>query len=297
MDKDQRMNKMESKMEMKTNNSYLPAIIKESKYSFPKLGNSQISSSTRSCAMPVRNSIGIILIRENSNTRQLEASVICRRNTYYFDAFALGKYNVKKDKTYVEKMFNNMTLDEQLDIYTLDFKKIWWRFCLKTDEDESYCKRRDKFMSQFMEDKGEKLRHMLKNSKPIDKLPYEIPKGRKKSKTETNEACAVREFEEETGIKKSHYIFLPFKYRRFDHIAEGVKYRNIYYIAFLTENIEPKVTLKSLIQVSEVKSVNWMNIDNIRKIDYPDRRIELLVEPVFGLIKKTLHAKCKFIEP
>lgn len=254
------------------------------------------SEQLKSFTMPIRQSIGIILVREHKNHYQ--ALVSCRRNTYFYDAFILGKYSIKNDKNRVRSMFNQMTVDELTDILTLDFEKMWWRFCLKKEsENPFYIKKLAKFNASFMTDGGKMLKQMLFDAKPNGKLPYDFPKGRKKNSNESNLETATREFEEETNINLKNYAFLDDKTRYSTHISDGVRYRSMYYIAFLkNDSVNIQLTLNRLSQLSEVKSLQWMDITEIRRIDYPDKRLELLVQPVFNLIKRRLSGKVRYYE-
>lgn len=245
---------------------------------------------------PVRQSYGIILTREYKGSYQ--ALVTGRRTTYAFDSFVLGRYSVKYDINYVKKLFNEMTADELTDILTMDFKKMWWRFRLKDQSSESfYIKKQNKFNVSFMSDGGKLLKELLYNANPTGKLPYEFPKGRKSKDDETDLQASMREFKEETNIGLEHYVFLENKTRWNTHISGGVKYKSMYYIAFLkSEDVNIQLSLKRLNQLSEVREITWMDINDIKRVDFEDKRLQLLVEPVFNLIKRRIHGKIKYLE-
>ena len=247
--------------------------------------------------MPIRQSYGIILVREYKGSYQ--ALMTCRRNTYAFDAFVLGKYSMRKDKSRVKKMFDEMTPDELTDILTLDFKKLWWRFCLKEESNNPfYIKKQTKFSLSFLSDGGKILKNMLLEAEPKGKSVWEFSKGRKSNINETNLETAIREFQEETNIGLNHYCFLDDKTRYSTFVSDGVKYKNMYYIAFLkNENVNISLSLKHLQQLSEVKEIQWMDINDIRKIDCQEKRLELLVQPVFNLVKNKIKGKTRYIHP
>lgn len=264
----------------------------------------QKTPETKHCAeflkefiMPIRQSYGIILIRENDGLYQ--ALLTQRRNTYAYDSFVLGKYSMKNDKNRVKKMFDEMSADELTDIFTLDFKKMWWRFCLKEEPNNIfYTKKNGKFNASFMSDGGKTLKNMLSAAEPCGKPVYEYPKGRKNNPDELNLVAAIREFKEETNIDQDgNYVFLDDKIRWNTHVSDGVKYKNMYYAAFLkNENIKISLSLGRFKQLSEVKSVQWMDINEIRKVDFPDNRLELLVQPVFNLVKRRIHGRVRYLE-
>ena len=249
---------------------------------------------SKEMTMMVRQSFGIILVREHKN--QYQALVTCRRTTYAFDAFVLGRYSVKNDKNRIRKMFDEMNMDELADINTLEFEKIWWRFRLKKEtNDPFYIKKLNKFNASFMSDRGKLLRDMLRDAKPTGKLPYDFPKGRKQNNNETQLETSIREFKEETNIGLEHYVFLDDKTRYNTFISDGVKYKTTYYIAFLKDEVNIQLSLKRFNQLSEIKDIQWMDINDIRRVDYPDKRLQLLVQPVFKLVMRRIHGKTRFI--
>ena len=69
-----------------------------------------------------------------------------------------------------------------------------------------------------------------------------ISKGKKEFKKESNIQCALREFLEETDLKREN-IGIYFNINPFNEIFNGsnnLRYKHIYYIAKLKQNIELK---------------------------------------------------------
>lgn len=242
--------------------------------------------------LPVRFSYGVILVRKNEDG-QLQAIISCRRNTYAYDQFVLGRYNPRTGKAFVKQLFDKMTIEELLELSTLDFERIWWKFCLKKEKTEMYNKKSTKFSISWLSDGGKALLGMLNDAKPKGIIPHDIPKGRKEA-GETNFDAAIREFKQETNIDLSNYVILEDNTRYSNHIDDGVKYVNYYYIGYLAKDVDTQMSLKRYSQLVEVRSVQWMNIDEIKKVDYSDHRLEKLVTPVFNLIKRRLSGKTRY---
>ena len=88
----------------------------------------------------VRKSAGIACCRFNDITNKLELLVIKKRYTYNFAAFVFGQYSKKDDKRLMV-LFNGMTLQEKIDIMSLNFDLLWYKIWLdipKTPAEPKY---------------------------------------------------------------------------------------------------------------------------------------------------------------
>jgi 8-oxo-dGTP pyrophosphatase MutT (NUDIX family) len=178
----------------------------------------------------------------------------------------MGKYNPNNNAEII-KLLNGMTIDEKLDLLSLNFIQIWYRLWLSTSQQsQSYFNAKNKFESSFAVDQGVRLRKLVTKSAHAERV-WEIPKGRKKNRTEPDIHCAVREFGEETGVQKKNYKMFPGAKRTYSYVDENTRYTNIYYIALAKTNVEPKIDFSITDQVSEVSDIRWMSIEDIRHID------------------------------
>lgn len=243
--------------------------------------------------IPTKISFGIILTRINPETKRPEAIAVRSRYTYEFAEFVHGRYSRKYTKG-IMSLLNAMTINERLDLYSLDFSQMWYRIWLLARRGDLYNKKHSKFQSAWMrDDSGSLLRRLIKSSRTEtatlprgEGIPWEFPKGKRQSNREPSINCAVRELKEETGIPKRDYQILPGFKRRVSYVHMGVRYVNIYYVAIPRREIRPKVDLGTLAQASEVSEVGWMDIEQIRQIDTPTRRLENTVRPVFTYVKR-----------
>jgi ADP-ribose pyrophosphatase YjhB (NUDIX family) len=134
-----------------------------------------------------------------------------------------------------------MTVEEKICILSLDFSKIWYfsylihPHKLQSKELSKYEGYKTKFEKRFLLDGGQRLQRLMRRSRNID-LIWEIPKGMM-NKAESPIQSAIREFYEETGIKKSKYRIL-WGVKPIEHIFsdEGVTYRYVYYIAEMLDH-------------------------------------------------------------
>jgi len=232
-----------------------------------------------------RVSLGVACCRFNGN--KPEILLVCKRFTYAYNIFAHGKYNSNSNSELIA-LFNGMTVDEKLDILSLNFMQIWYKLWLNSSAPSAnYFLAKNKFESTFAVDGGARLKKLIAKSTNSSRI-WEIPKGRKKNKAEPDIHCAVREFYEETAIPKKNYKIFPWAMRTYSFVDAGVRYTNMYYLAFTKHNIEPRVNFGLQDQVDEISDIRWMSIEEIRLID-ESKRLEGFIKPIFNFMKK--HAK------
>lgn len=158
-----------------------------------------------------------------------------------------------------------------------------------------YIKKKNKFETTFISDNGKRLRSLIMDTKN-NELIWEIPKGRK-NKKETVLDCAIREFKEETNMDIDSYnIMFNINPIVESHVSANVNYFNSYYIAYTTKNIDPTVTFRGSDQISEIGSIRWVNLSEVKFIDYSGRLYKL-VQRIFHIFKsKYKHVKDNQIE-
>lgn len=152
-----------------------------------------------------------------------------------------------------------------------------------------YNRKKNKFESLIKHDSGKLLRNIINNSQSRE-LMWEIPKGRLKY-GENFAETAIREFTEETMMLRSHYQIM-FNIPTFNESYRdfGITYVNKYFIAKAHNNFIPKVKYNTA-QSSEVDTVSWMFLDDIKFIDSPSGNLYSFVKKIF----KTFHNKCREI--
>lgn len=228
-----------------------------------------------------RISIGVACCRFNYN--RPEILLICKRYTYAYNAFVHGKYN-SSDSTALISLFSGMTVEEKHDILSMNFMQMWYRIWLTgSQKTTNFFILKNKFDATFAQDEGLRLRRLISKSLHSNKV-WEIPKGRRKNKMEADVHCAIREFYEETGIPKSGYKLFP-DTKTYSYIDAGIRYTNIYYLAFANHEFEPRVDFSLRSQVEEISDIKWMGIEEIRFVD-DTQRLEKFVRPIFKFMAR-----------
>lgn len=242
----------------------------------------------RSTDATVKQSIGIICIKFNNN--KPEVLMVCKRYTYSYSDFLHGKYpqgDFRKNssaKNELLKLFNGMTVEEKLDILSLDFEKMWYRVWLNGPRPHFFFIAKSRFESTFLVDNGVRLAKLISKSSHAQKV-WEMPKGRKKSKSEPDLSCAIREFAEETNISKRSYRIIPGLKRTYGWTCNNIKYVNTYFTAIANHDINLSINFNTHDQINEVGDIRWMNIECIRSIDFSGR-LETFIKPILRTVKK-----------
>lgn len=250
-------------------------------------------------SISVKKSYGIILCKINSVTNKPETLLVHKRYTYAFSMFIHGKYSrpniwPKSSMSFVINLLNQMTLEELLDIWSLDFKQMWYRVWLDNYHSDLYKRKYTKYYMSFIkQDNGELLRKTIQQIRNYSTLQWEVPKGRQLDSQENTLACAIREIKEETGLSKCDYTILPNVKRYVNYISLGTRYICTYYIAIINPSIKyyNNSILKDISNVSEVSESRWFDIDKIRLIDDCKNHLESLIKPAFKLLKKYVSNK------
>jgi 8-oxo-dGTP pyrophosphatase MutT (NUDIX family) len=126
------------------------------------------------------------------------------------------------------------------------------------------------------------LKHLIENSKTNwDETEWEFPKGRRNYQ-EKDIDCALREFEEETGIPKKNIVvvenLLPFEeiYIGSNHKS----YKHKYFLAYMYDNIDfnnyhnnddeiKENENLNKFQKTEVSKIEWKSLDDCLKCIRP----------------------------
>jgi len=236
-------------------------------------------------------SYGVACCRLNKKCEQntMEILLVQKKYTYEYNMFILGKF-INKPLTEVQfyvKLFSHMTFDEKLEIASLDFSRMWYRMWLSNEKKKGYNALEIKFKNVYLNDDGERLLSLLSMAGSSE-LFWEIPKGKKKAKSESDLNCAIREFEEETRIIKRCYKVFPNNKKSYSFVDYNVTYTNTYYIGYTKHIIKPKIHFTTKTQISEIKNIRWMNIEEIRAID-KKKQLEKFIQPIFKFIKNRIR--------
>jgi len=226
------------------------------------------------CRVPI-TSIGIIPLRIvkkfNATLKHfenvIELLIIKRKDSLAFIDFMRGKY-IMEDKNYILNLLNNMSINERTFLLENDFATIW-NYLWNYNTNNLY--RNEEKLSKI---KFNKLKcgfvnilesYTLKDLVDLcDKKYHEpewgFPKGRR-NYHEKDIVCGLREFEEETGYKKSD-IDIFNNIVPFEEIFTGSNYKSYkhkYFVGIINNAIIPINNF----QINEISEIKWVPIDDV----------------------------------
>ena len=215
------------------------------------------------CKLPI-TSYGIVLFR--SSSKGLQFLMIRRKDSFGFIDFIRGKYS-PYNIFQVQNIVNEMSLVEKHEILTNSFDTLWlnmWgnsnNIQYKNEEVSSSKKMETIRNGVIINNNNITLRNIVENSSTKwNETEWEFPKGRRNHK-EKDLDCALREFEEETGISKEKITVVE-NILPFEEIFIGTNhksYKHKYFLAYMNETEE---NLDNF-QITEVSKIEWKTIDN-----------------------------------
>ena len=241
------------------------------------------------CKTPI-TSVGIIAVRRNKDTGQLEYLMIRRKDTLGYIDFMRGKYSIF-NRPYIINMLNQMTVEEKTRMRSGDFGLLWQAIWGKpmiaptTPPANQYRSEeltsRDKYNllfegvqseRQFWGKEEEKytLNELIDASDPgWDEPEWGFPKGRRNPQEKDYE-CALREFTEETGISAYRHLHNVQNLMPYEEIFTGSNYKSYkhkYYVMCLTpEQFDIPI---DQFETSEVSLMAWKTMDQARQCIRP----------------------------
>ena len=210
------------------------------------------------CKKPI-SSIGIIAFRKSKRyDKKFEYLMICRKDSLGYVDFMRGKYPLHSE-FYIQNIIDEMTNDEKKDLMKHDFKTLWTNLwgnfvgCQYRGEEKISS---EKFQKMKL---GGSLLDLIDNSKTNWETPeWGFPKGRRNYQ-ENDLACALREFQEETGYIKDQLDIIH-NLMPFEEIFTGSNmksYKHKYFVAYM----EPNKKSINNFQLSEVSKVGWFTLE------------------------------------
>ena len=109
------------------------------------------------------------------------------------------------------------------------------------------------------------LQTLLTMSPPThSESEWEFPKGRRQI-AESDLGCALREFQEETGMSTAH-LHICTHIKALEEVFTGmnrVRYRHVYYVAMVRPYVDFHLDMENPKQTCEVKDIAWCSIDDV----------------------------------
>ena len=258
----------------------------------------------RNCLSPV-TSYGLIAIRYtndtvtdslssksntiNNGSDSIKFLLIQRKDSLSFVEFTRGKYNPYEEE-YLGRLLRGMTQKEQAKILSNTFDELWQSVWGESSNVKSH-------KSDY--DTSEKKFYIIQESIPalIASNPskwvepeWGFPKGRR-NPHETDLNCAVREFQEETGLYRQDFTIIQNTYPISETFfgSNQVHYCHKYYIAVCNKSVEVEMDMNNLHMAREIGDIKWCSLDEAISKIRPDNveKREILLKA--GKIMRNFH--------
>lgn len=231
------------------------------------------------CKLPII-SYGIIAFRMNGGN--IDYLMIRRKNSFGFIDFVRGKYSLC-NMVQITTMFDQMSIYEKEMILTETFETLWCDMWGDTNvgnnqyknEEISSKKKFDLLREGInIDNQFYTLADLVKMSTTSwTETEWEFPKGRRNNK-EKDLDCALREFEEETGIKQSTLTVIE-NILPFEETFIGTNHKSYKHKYFLA--IANGMDEMTNFQTTEVSKVEWKSydkcLDTIRPYNYEKKMV------------------------
>jgi len=225
----------------------------------------------------VRNKIsisyGLIVFTYNKEGEKLFL-MTQRRDTFSYECILRGLYT----NDILEEYVNNTTKEERARFHNHDFDTLWKDLWVSTKR--RLYRLEHKKAKELYEHNFELILSLLSKNKECGKAIWEFPKGKLFSE-ETTYQCALREFEEETHIKKSNVTIIK-EAGHYDDNYEGTDhnmYRSVYYLGYIPRGTDIKINylqcpwnVRSKYISDEVMDLKWFTVEQTMALCSPSKQ-------------------------
>ena len=210
------------------------------------------------CKLPI-TSYGIILFKKDEHGIY-RFLMIRRKDSFGYIDFIRGKYS-PYNIYQIQNIINEMSVNEKKRILEEPFEKLWhdmWGDITNSQYKNEEILSSKKFETIkngiFLNNETISLEDIIKKSETTwEETEWEFPKGRRNYKEKDLE-CALREFEEETGIKQNKISVIE-NVLPFEEIFIGTNYKSYKHKYFLA-HMNYDDLLKNY-QKTEVSKIDW----------------------------------------
>jgi 8-oxo-dGTP pyrophosphatase MutT (NUDIX family) len=251
----------------------------------------------RECEYP-KTSYGIICKKTDTDKDEDKFLLICRRCSLSYIEFIRGRYKLF-DSTMLFTLFKHMTIKERNDLLTKTFDELWDELWInnkykKTDIRSDYEKGKELYrllkegVIIVYQNILVTLEYILRNTYSIYEEPeWNFPKGRR-NMLENDIECAVREFCEETNLKKEDIELIDDEpFIEIHKGTNGLKYRTVYFLANIKTDKELKIDKTNKNQIMEISKIGWFSYEEtLSKFREYDTEKKTVITNVYKKLNK-----------
>ena len=215
--------------------------------------------------------------------------LIQRKDSLSFTEFIRGKFS-HLDDLYLSKLLRGMTQKEQEKIRSRTFDQLWMDIWGETSNLKSHKNNYEISEKRFVLLSPRLPQLLQENPTKWTEPEWGFPKGRR-NPYESDMNCAIREFQEESGIKRSEFSII----QNTNYISETffgsnhVHYCHKYYFAICHASVKVEFNQNNVHMTREIGDIQWFSLDDAIARIRPDNieKREILLKA--GKIMKNFY--------
>lgn len=228
----------------------------------------------RECHEPI-TSLGIIAYRKGAP--RVQFLLVRRRVSIGFIEIMRGKYE-NRDLAGIQALIDQATVAEREQLLKRSFTELWrdlWNGTATRRYMAEYEQAKAKF--EVLRSRGALAAAVAASKTAWTEPEWGFPKGRRSS-SETEIACALRETYEEAGVASKDLRIVDKTPLLEEYTgSNGIEYRHRYWLAEAAPTLEVRMDPMNVDQVREISDVRWCTVDEaltlIRKYNQEKRAV------------------------
>ena len=229
----------------------------------------------RECHEPI-TSLGILAFRRPKYD-PTEWLLVRRRVSIGFIEIMRGKY-VNRDINCIRALVDQATLEEREMLLTRGFAELWqglWNGPASRRYQAEFDQSKAKF--DVLRARGTLAQLCSQSTTSWTEPEWGFPKGRRSS-TETELACALRETHEEAGVPKEELRVLDVPPLLEEYTgSNGICYRHRYWLAEAAPTLEVRMDATNIDQRREISDVRWCSMEQAIALIRPYNKEKIAV--------------------
>jgi 8-oxo-dGTP pyrophosphatase MutT (NUDIX family) len=219
----------------------------------------KLGHSFRDCTEPIL-SFGVLAVKFVED--EPHYLLICRRDSLAYVEFLRGKYKLD-NREYIQSLLNSMTVEERGRLLTTPFDRLWetlWNGQNTRQFRNEYevAKRTFECLKHTGDTYGRLLARYIEESTGTWTEPeWGFPKGRR-ALHEAEKSCALREFEEESGIRRTTVHLIDGLPLVEEYVGtNGVRYKQSYFVGSCSTDTDAVLQTSNRVMRREVGAIGW----------------------------------------
>jgi 8-oxo-dGTP pyrophosphatase MutT (NUDIX family) len=220
----------------------------------------------RECTEPI-TSLGIVAFRRPPGTTGPQFLFVRRRVSIGYIEIMRGKYELR-DTAGIQALVDQATVSERQQLLTRPFPDLWrelWNGAATRRYLAEFEQAKAKF--ETLRARGGLAAAVAASTTTWSEPEWGFPKGRRSS-SESEMTCALRETWEEAGVRRTDLRIVDPTAPLLEEYtgSNGIQYRHRYWLAEAPGTLEVSVDPTNLDQIREISDVRWCTLEEGRAL-------------------------------